>query len=498
MNEGDASNAMPRSVALAALAVVGATFALTIWVASREWFYGDDFIFLRQAQLPHDWWQVFVPLEPRLWWSYRPLSIEAFFATGVALFGLRAFPFLLFTLVVHFASGILLFRIAIHLGIERRVAFFSGCLFVLMYPTLHEIFWASTFQPVSAIFFYLLSVSCFLAYLEHGQRRWLLASVAAQILVALCNELGVTLPAVLAVLAMARATGGVSHRVGEAIRRTWPHVLLLAAYLIFRFVVLPPGRLTAPALFYQPRFGPHMLRNLGSYAVFLVHESWLHATAVVALLGLGWASVRGAANADARRKLQSRSAAMIAWMFLAMIPFVALWYAQHRMVMVIEAPFCLLIAAHFDAIWSRWGSWRPRVLEWAMVVLLIAAVPYAALWQRGLNPLGDFNYQIVRLMRMHYPEPRRGTCVALRTVSGEGWSPNDLFAVWFVTSGLLSALHPGQNIELRVPNHKSLLEEPSAECVVLEVVSRKEVRFGRPPTSRRGTGAIAPRSRPPS
>lgn len=465
---------------LLALAVVAAAFAITVWVASKEWFYGDDFIFLRLAQTPRDWWQIFFPLDRRFWWSYRPLTIEVYFKTLFELAGFNPFPFLLAVLIVHFANGVVVFGIALRLGFERRTALFAGCLSVLMYPSLHEIFWASAFQPVAAIFFYLFSVSCFLAYLQEGRRGWLFGSLSAQLLLAWSNELGVTLPGVLAVFASMHARGGVRERLAATVRGIWPHAAILAVYLVFRFVLLPASVMTAPAFYYQAQFGFHILRNLGSYASILTHDSSLHAAAVGILVIIGWVAAIRSSTADVQR-LRRRVGLMLSWMLLAMIPYLGLWYAQHRMVMLIEAPFALLLAAHIDAVWWRWGHLRPRLLEWSMVVLLAVAVPYQTLWQRGREPIGDLNRQIVRLMRTHVADPPRGTCVALRAHDPAAWNPNDTFAVWFVTSGLLSAFYPGAGVELQVPDHKKLREEPPPRCVVIEIVSRNEARFGRGP-----------------
>ena len=477
--------ALPANILVPGLAVIAATFAVAAWVASREWFYGDDFIFLRLAQLPHDWLQVFVPLQPRLWWSYRPLTVETFFAAGFAVAGLHAFPYLLAVVVVHFATGLVLFRIALRLGFERTTAFFAGCLFVLMYPSLHEIFWASAFQPVAAIFFYLLAVACFLAYLDQRRLRWLFASLAFQVLLGLSNELGVTLPGIIAVLAFARGARSLRGRVFAAIRFTWPYALILAAYLAFRFVVLPPGRMAAPDFYYSPSFGLHILRNLGQYFLLLTHEYWLHGAVASSILAAGWIAALRSPDRDSLRALGRRTALTMAWMVLAMTPFLGIWYAHQRMVMVIEAPFCLLIAAHLEAVWSHWGRQHPQVLEWSIVLILAAAVPYQTLWERGVKPVGGLNRQIVRVMQEHYPEPTPGSCVSLQPRNAAEWKHKDLFAVWFVTSGLLSAVYPEERIELRVPNAKSLRDEPAPECIVIEILSRDEARFGRPPIAMR-------------
>lgn len=469
----------PAGFVIPALSVAVLAFAMMVWVASREWFYGDDFIFLKLAQMQRDWWKVFAPLEPRLWWSYRPLTIEVFFSTFFALYGFHAFPYLLFVIAVHFASGFVLFRIAMRLGFTLRAACFAGCLMVLMYPSVHELFWASALQPVGAIFFYLVSVSCFLAHLDTRRPGWLLASIAAQILTLLSNELGATLPGVLGVLAMWHAQGGVVARVLETARRIWPHALLLGAYLYFRFELLAPPLLDAPAFYYAPRVGWHVLRNLGSYAWLLTHEHWLHAAVAALLFAAGWLAAIGSRSTVGT--LARRTLLALAWSVVAMTPFLGIWFAQHRMVMAIEAPFCLLIAAHLDAVWARWGQTHGRQIEWAMVLILAAAVPYQTIWERGTAPLGALNLRIVELMREQYPEPPTGTCFSLHAVEPENWNRGHLFAVWFVSSGLLSAVYADHGIELRNPNPKTLSEEPPPHCGVIEVLSRTEVRFGRPP-----------------
>lgn len=481
MERQGATRTLPRNFLYCGLAIIAATFAASIWVASKEWFWGDDFIFLTQAQQSRDWWQVFFPLEPRLWWSYRPLTIDVFFAAGFALVGMRALPFFLVILLVHFATAALLYRIALQLGFERRIAFFTGCLLVLMYPTLHEIFWVSAFQPVAAIFFYLLAVTVFLRYLERGNPGWLFASLGAQVLTLMSNELGVTLPGVLGILSLAYGSGGTRSRLAATVRRVWPHALVMVAYMVCRFIVFAPPKMSAPAFYYKPRIGFHIFRNLGSYVGFLAHEEWFYGAVVAALLLLGWAAVLGDSKTRARRSLLVRTAVTVGWMLAAAVPFAGMWFAQQRMAMVQEAPFCLLLGAHLDAVWSKWGVWRPRAMEWSMVALLIAAVPYATLWERAHEPRGAIGRQILHLMHTHYPNPKPGTCVALRAKPGTEWKLRDLFAVKFSTSGLLAAAYPNQGLQLRVPTRRTLHEPPAPKCIVFDVLSRSKVEFGRPP-----------------
>ena len=84
------------------------------FVASREWFSGDDFAFLALVQRPDVWsWRdAYLPLGERFWPFYRPLGMQTYFRLAVAAFGLSAPAFFAVSLAVHFTRGLVVFRLA--------------------------------------------------------------------------------------------------------------------------------------------------------------------------------------------------------------------------------------------------------------------------------------------------------------------------------------------------------------------------------------------------
>ena len=104
--------------------------AASSWVATREWFSRDDFAFLAYVQQPEifGWRRAFLPLEERFWTFYRPLSMETYFWVNHRLFGLEASGFFAVSLGLHFATGLLVFRVARQLGFDPRVAAATGLL----------------------------------------------------------------------------------------------------------------------------------------------------------------------------------------------------------------------------------------------------------------------------------------------------------------------------------------------------------------------------------
>lgn len=469
-----AARALPRWLLVAGLLVAAATFAVSLWVAAGAWFFGDDFVFLMRAQQERDWLHVFLPFGPRGWWSYRPLTIDVFFGAGFALFGMSATPLIVTSLCVHFATGILVFRIGVQLELENRIAFFCGVLSTLMYPSMHEIFWASSFQHVGAIFFYLLSVSLFLDHLDGRGRHFALMSLVAQLLTLMCNEFGVTLAGLLVWLALLRSSGSPRARALFALRNAWPQIALLAAYVVFRWVLLEPAMLKMPD-FYMPRIGPHIATNLGDYASFLMHEEWWHAAATAALMALGWAATRR--GEGSRQRLLGRWLLLLPWMIAVVVPFLGIRQSYHRMAMVLEAPFCLLLGAHLDALWTRYGTSNRRALEVAAVALLGLAVPFATLFDSAAHPRGRINREILALLAEHHPDPAPGSCVALVPRPGDVWSGDDLFELRFRTAGLLGAAMPGRRLELRQPDRRDPGGVWWAECAVLDLLPDFEVAW---------------------
>jgi hypothetical protein len=434
-------------VAACAACALGAT-AIFVWLAHGEFFFGDDLVFLRRAQLPRDWPSVFVSFRPRGWWSYRPLSIEVFFSALYATAGLNPFPYLLVGVVTHLAAGWLVYRIAVQLDLDRRVALVAALLKISLYPSLNgELFWISAFQTVLGTFLYLLTVTLFVDFLKDGRRGRRVAASAAMVLALLSNELALTLPGPLVLLAAYHGRGGPAARLRAALRASAPMTVILGVYLPFRYWLIWDSFLPTPGL-NVPHPGWHIVWNVRNFLGILTKHAVPLQLLVLAIVAAGWlaaARTRGGAVATLAR----RSLLLSGWLLCAMVPFLGTYFLHHRAAIVLEPPFCLLLAAHLDplvrAATSRQAA---RVVEAAMVALLLVSFPYEAVVEQARMPRGRVNRDLLAILAREPAPPAKGSCVPLDTRPQDAWTSSDLFALRFNTTGILAVYHPGVHLEL--------------------------------------------------
>ena len=422
--------------------------ALCVWLAHGEYFFGDDLVFLRRAQLPRDWWSVFVSFRPRWWWSYRPLSIEVFFSALHATAGLNPFPYLLVSVATHLAAGALVYRIAVQLDLDRRAALVAALLKIAMYPSLNgELFWISAFQTVLGTFFYLLTVTLFVDFLKDGRRSRRVAASAAMVLALLSNELALTLPGPLVLLAVYHGHGGAVARLRAACRASARVVAILGVYLPFRYWLIWDSFLPTPGL-NVPHLGWHIFWNVRNFLRILTRHSAVLQLFVLAVVAGGWvAAVRLRDGAVAT--LARRSLLLCGWLLCAMVPFLGTYFLHHRAAIVLEPPFCLLLATHLDPI-VRAATTHPtaRVVEAAMIGLLLVAFPYEAVVEQARMPRGRVNRDLLAILAREPVPPPQGACVRLHTRPQDTWTSSELFALRFNTTGILAVHHPGVHLEL--------------------------------------------------
>ncbi len=471
----------PRWFLIAGVAISLLVVALQIWVASHEWFFGDDFIFLARAQRdPRGWWEIFFPFESRWWWSYRPLSIEVFFWLGTRLFGVSPFPLLVVNVAAHALAALLVARIACQLGFDRCSSLFCGLVLLIMYPSSVEMFWASVFQHLGVRVFFLISVTAFLETLGGGRRRWIAVWCLATVLALMCNELGVLIPGVLVLLALARGSGVGLDRAWRAITMAAPSLAIVSVFAVFRWWVIPPPAMKMPFQ-YVMAYGPHVYLNAIGYAWLLAHESLWLATAAVALIAAVWVSAwkRSAVLGELARN----TALCVAWLVIVMVPFLGFLYAHTRVAMSLEAPAALLLGAHFHAARRLVSARRLSAVDAVALGLVCAALPLAILVDRGRAPQGAVNRDIAQVLSTRTLE--RGGCVHLRPEESQRWSGDDRFTLNFLTGGLLNALHPRQRHEIFIEGGPKALAGDRA-CV--------EIYIGLEPGPRRLFSARVPDS----
>ncbi|MBY0275868.1 hypothetical protein K2Z84_11030 [Candidatus Binatia bacterium] len=471
-SRGPAPWSAARPFAAACLALGLLLVGFYVWLAHAEYFFGDDFVFLRRAQQPRDWAEVFVSFRSRGWWSYRPLSIEVFFSALNAVAGTNAFPYLLTSLAVHFATGALVYRIALQLGIEWRVAIVVGLLKVAMYPSLNgELFWASAFQTVLGTFFYVLAVSLFLDYLTRDRRPlFQIATTLAMLAALLSNELAMTLPGPLVVLALVFGEGDARQRIRGTLRACAPMIVLLGIYLPFRYVLIGASFTPTPPL-NLPHLGWHVPWNVLNFVRILGKRSTLLVDLLLAIVVAGWACAAWARDGSLHT-LARRVVALAGWLLCAMVPYLGMYFLHHRAAIVLEAPFCLLVAAHLDPIVRRAVTPRAtRVVEVGLIALLVLAFPYQVVGEQARVPRGKVNRDLLDILAREPGGVPDGACVRLQTRPEDSWLPKDIGMLRFATGLVLAIPYPNAFLEVPVePGKPQLWRQKCSKLIAIEVL----------------------------
>ncbi len=362
---------------------------------------------------------MFVPLGPRLWWSYRPLTTDVFFSLCFWLFNRNPFGYLAVSLSMHFLTGLVVYRLARQFGFETRVAVLTALLSISRYPSLTEGFWISVCQYTATMFFYALSLSLFIDYARSTRIAFQIASCITLILTLLSNELGATLAAVAVLTSLYLDEFSFSpDRLMRALRRTAPQVTITAAYLVFRTKVIGPAY-TPPV--YQWVAGWHILVHYFWALVFVFggERIWLLeglVPVVAALLAIAWSrDSRGALV----KPLLAVSVVSIGWIGVGMLPYVGMPFVHPRFVMAIELPVCLLCGACLNAFSRVYASKHQAVVEGVLVAVLVLSLPYRATWDRVAHPKSEPVQHLVWLIRQNAARlPKGATVVVLYGANG--------------------------------------------------------------------------------
>ena len=370
-------------------------------VVTRQWFVGDDFAFLGDARSPRSWrsWaRVFLPIGPRSWWSYRPLTIEVFWATGWQLFGHQAAGYLAVSVLAHLLTGALVYRLARQLGFDSRIALVTGLLSVSRYPSLNEGFWISVAQYTIAVFLCTLTAVLFLSYARTARIAHQYAACLTFSLALLSNEFSVTLCGMILLLSLYPN----DFRIDRAVLwRALPYLVLAAAYLVFRLKLIGPAAVPGT---YTARLGWHALPNAGWLPVYVFGQEavrlWAVLGVVLALLAL--AAIAGAQRRAAFTWFWRAGVVCVAWFVLTLVPYAILLSRHPRFAIPLEVPVCLLIGAcgHAFGVACR----RPAIAGWILLVLCVASVPYEALARNFRHPAGRPTRQFVEVIRAHRPD----------------------------------------------------------------------------------------------
>jgi hypothetical protein len=174
---------------------------------------------------------------------YRPL-FTAYLTINYKLFGLWEPGWHLMNLLIHCGATVAVFFLIKRLSGDRLMATLTALLFGLHPAHVESVSWISGIPDPLAALFYVPSLIWYIRYRTEGQTKFLVASVIAYGLSALCKETPLALPLVFIVWELARAKGrrSLSARGREIILQLIPFAVVAAAYLALRFAVL--GRIS--------------------------------------------------------------------------------------------------------------------------------------------------------------------------------------------------------------------------------------------------------------
>ena len=376
---------------LAAVAAVEA--ALFVW-KSGHFFNGDSlFFFSHRLESWSDVVRVFSG--PDHLWQYRPLTFVLFSFVLHPLFGLDPTGYNLVPLAVHFANTILVYGIVSELVSGRRAALIAAFFFGT-HPVAFYVTYGVAFLPdFSYAFFYLLTVWLFLAGRRPERRRIALLAPACFGLSLLCKEAAVTLPFVLAALALGRASAppfSVKARLPAAARALGPFFAIEAAYLAFHWFT--KGGSIYPAGLTHPHHGELSLAVLASKYKYLKwtlglpdglvfeFQGWVNY-----LLAAAIAVVAGAFALELGRWVRERRPELvlgISWFVIALSPVLVLRnLTMHHNLYVPLVGAALMVGVWLDRIGADPSG--ARSLRRGFIVAAAAAVMVAATVHHNLG-----------------------------------------------------------------------------------------------------------------
>ena len=188
---------------------------------------------------------------------YRPL-FTIYLTINYQLFGVWEPGWHLMNLLVHTGATVLVYFLIKRLSGDQLIALVAALIFGLHPAHVESVSWISGIPDPLAALFYIPSLIWYVRYRTNGSMKYLLASLVAYGLSALCKETPLALPLILIVWELLRGSSptvltnrsprvskgskAFTTRLATIIPQMIPFAIVAAAYLALRFAVL--GRLT--------------------------------------------------------------------------------------------------------------------------------------------------------------------------------------------------------------------------------------------------------------
>lgn len=163
------------------------------------YFLADDFVLLSWTRVSslND---VLVFFDPNVEWFYRPF-VKVIYWAGQSIFGLRAAPFHLLSLLLHGLNAYLVYRLASGSGLRARgwiIGLAAAMLFLLNSHHAETVSWVAAIGDLGGLFCILSAILLFRRFCLSGRLLLLAASVGVFAVGLLTRESVVVLPLLLA------------------------------------------------------------------------------------------------------------------------------------------------------------------------------------------------------------------------------------------------------------------------------------------------------------
>ncbi|HEX9987599.1 MAG TPA: glycosyltransferase family 39 protein [Chloroflexia bacterium] len=235
---------LPRDLLVALLLAC----ALTLFLPSLGgYFLSDDFVLLTWTRVASVG-EVAGFFDPGTFWFYRPM-VKVVYWLGQSIFGLRAAPFHLFSLVLHWLNAYLVYRLIARQKDTRWVAGLAAALlFLLNAHHAETISWIAAIGDLIAACCTLSALILFQRYLEGHSALSLVASVALFALGLLSRETAMMLPALLLLSLLVLPGEGSESRAAVPLSRLATAFAAYAAVLLGYLAVQLLGRTSTQAV----------------------------------------------------------------------------------------------------------------------------------------------------------------------------------------------------------------------------------------------------------
>ena len=324
------------------IVLLGFSILFIYWRVFKYPLVQDDWLFLHDVaftDISHFLQNIFSPFEKV---QYRPLS-HLYFWPMYKLFGVDSIAYHILAVIIHFLNSLLVAYVVQRITNNRLIAWTTGLLYATAIAVHNVVFiWAVGIHELGGAFLFFLSLALFL------NERYKLSAVAF-LLAILTKESVLFLPGILIVYLLLQKSRQEMLSKGslqDVVSKIWPHLLILAAYIILRTQSVSLLSLPEDDPYKLSLLGPHILSNAIFYAegivyimlsplniIIMLKENVVFVAFLVVLLGVGVFITIILIDIERReknivRKALSSSLFWITWAILAIAPL--LFYPNHQ------------------------------------------------------------------------------------------------------------------------------------------------------------------------